>query len=207
MLFSISLCLLLSHWFLIGLNNLLYFGELDKLVYWLVSNLCLVRDILVIGHLVHVVWAHWPDDVLLLLVVPHLCVLIQLVFVQLVKQGEWSRSVDFLFLFWGLNLFLYFFGLLFLFDFFAQNYVLVACALLLLLMLFVFLVFLVHLLILALNEDLIGIVKSVLQVLRFLSLLNDQTLKLVDWSQPLEFSHWDLRESLDQIVECDFLHN
>jgi hypothetical protein len=106
-----------------------------------------------------------------------------------------------------LDLLLQFFDLLLLLNLLAQNYFLVACDLLVLLMLLVFLVLLVHLLMLALNEDLVCIIECVLQVLRFLSLTDDQTLKLVNWSQPFEFSHWDLRESLYQIVECDFLHN
>ena len=83
-LISLSL-LLLSCRLLIGLNNLLYLGELDKLFHRLVSHLGLVRDILVVGHFVHVVRTHWADDVFLLLVIPNLCVLVQLVFIQLVE--------------------------------------------------------------------------------------------------------------------------
>jgi hypothetical protein len=132
--------------FLVALNNFFYLWKFHKLINRFEGHFCFVIHVFIISHLVHVVWANWANDLLALLVVPHLLVFVKLVLVQFIKEGKWSWSVNSL-LFVGrvdlvLNLSMLF-GFLFLFDFFSNNKLLgsMLFVLLVLFMLFVFFVF------------------------------------------------------------------
>lgn len=146
------------------------FGKFDELFEGFEGHTCVIVDLVVVDHLVHVVGGDWTNDVLPVLVVPHLCVLLQSALVQLVEQREGS---------WLVVLLLLFCSLLILSFADEEDLLLLALSFLFALGL-------------GLDVEVIGIVEILTEVFRLLCVLGEESLDLDDGGEELEVlaRHW-----------------
>ncbi len=77
-----------SFFLLFLLDDFPDFGELDEFVNGFEGHPCVLVNLLIVDHFVHVVGGDWSHDVLSLLVIPDLSVLVKSALVDLIEVGK-----------------------------------------------------------------------------------------------------------------------
>lgn len=172
---------------LLGFEDFGDLAELDELVDGLEGNAGIIIDFAVVDHLVHIVGGDRADDVLTLLVVPHLRVLVQSTLVQLIKECEWSWLVV-LFLFLAHKQLLAIFGLSDKQDLLGLGGVLLLAVGL------------------GLDIEVIGVIEVLREILRLLRVFREQSLDLGEWREELEVLAGDHLEASQQLRVPDRCH-